>query len=68
MAERKGDRHTDSPISYRPPTRSDIRERLAAHADETGMTFGSIITAALDGYLPKRDTRPVAETSAPRVA
>jgi hypothetical protein len=42
--------HKYPPIGFRPP--AALRERLAAHAAETGRTVGAIVTAAVDAYLP----------------
>src|ERR1039458_2982555 len=42
--------HKYPPIGFRPPLA--LRERLAAHAAETGSPVGAIVTAAVDAYLP----------------
>src|ERR1039458_7570426 len=42
--------HKYPPIGFRPP--AALRERLTAHAAETGRPVGAIVTAAVDAYLP----------------
>ena len=42
--------HKHDPIGFRPP--EPLRERLMAHAAETGRPVGAIVTAAVDAYLP----------------
>jgi predicted DNA-binding protein len=42
--------HKHPPVSFRPP--EALRERLLAHAAETGSPVGAIITAAVEAYLP----------------
>ena len=42
--------HKHDPIGFRPP--EALRERLMAHAAETGRPVGAIVTAAVDAYLP----------------
>ena len=42
--------HKYPPIGFRPP--AALRERLVAHAAETGRPVGAIVTAAVDAYLP----------------
>ena len=41
--------HKYPPIGFRPP--AALRERLVAHAAETGRPVGAIVTAAVDAYL-----------------
>ena len=60
--------HKYPPIGFRPP--EALRERLAAHAAETGRPVGAIVTAAVDAYLggtpPPGGELPPALPPAPR--
>jgi hypothetical protein len=51
--------HKYPPIGFRPP--AALRERLAAHAAETGRPVGAIVTAAVDAYLPGGTPPPAGE-------
>jgi hypothetical protein len=55
--------HKYPPIGFRPP--AALRERLTAHAAETGRPVGAIVTAAVDAYLPGGTPPPDGELPPP---